>query len=312
MKNLTVKYLCSFTLIMMSCIGCVSESVEECPSYTTINYHYTLNTTGDNLLEEELDSIKVLIFDHQDTFFDYLYIDSPSPNTPTMITLPKGNYNLLTIGGEHLSYDIYDSLTGTVPVIGQSQLGDIKIALKVSSYSTPEFEPTALFLSPITPLSSEPLQVENIDIPLIKQIKEFELHVINAPEHYAILTLDHAVLNYDGSVDYSAPPVFYTEEGVVSGDTTSYYHILRRLYTTDTTSVITIEYPLSPTPPHRAPFTSTIIPLMESILANPNYKTQEDLDRESKFTVEVKYDPDGTIVEIVINGWVLRDVEPQT
>ncbi len=285
--------------------ACIKEDTTHCPSFNTVTHYYTLNSSGNNLVDEEVDSLKIFVFDKDSILYLYKEVPELDQQTKTELRLAEGGYTLLTIGGDHSSHTIYDTATMSIPKIGSTELTALKVKLKQADDSTPQNEPSDLFISSPTAIESRSLEEIHNNVPLIKHVKTVNLLVIGAPEHTATLAIKHSTVNYDGDPDKSAQNVIYQKDGEGVGDSVNYSYKTMRLYSGDTTAKITLDI----TPQTKANNGNLEMSLMDAIAQNPKYSTQEDIDRESEFNVQMKFEQESRVV-IAINDWIVNDIIP--
>lgn len=301
------------TLAVLVLLGssCIKEQRNDCPSLTTISHYFTLHNDGGNRIDEHVDSLKVLIFDSLGVFAYYAEEIDPAINSTSQFKLPASSYQVLTIGGDHSNFTILDAATMQSPAVGVTELKNIEVSVPQLEDFTHESEPSDLFLSEVTDFTATPASYSHCDVGLVKMVKNITLRVIGANTHTATITIPHSIIGYDGYPTALSGNVVYQEEGEIFGDTVLYTYKTLRLYLADSVATIALDFPAS-APQNgmqRVDNENTSIGLMSAIAENPDYGSQDDIDSEDNFDVEVDY-TSGVEVVVSINGWIVQNVTP--
>jgi hypothetical protein len=111
----------------------------------------------------------------------------------------------------------------------------------------------------------------------------------------------------DNGICEQALNVHYAQtHAISSGSTTLSVDLeVMRLFTGDDESVITV----SGLSRHGFEQDTIEIPIVETIMKNPDYNTQEDLDRENYYEFALDFDSEMNLT-VTINGWTVVNVIP--
>lgn len=306
-----MKRLIPLAVLVLLGSSCIKEQREDCPSLTSISHYFTLHNDGGDRIDEHVDSLKILIFDSVGVFAYYGEEIDPTINSSTQFKLPASSYQLLTIGGDHSNFTILDATTMLSPVVGVTELKNIEVCVPQLEDGTHQSEPSNLFLSNVTDFTALAASYSYCDVGLIKMVKSVTLRVIGANTHTATITIPHSIIGYDGYPTALSGNVVYQEEGEVSGDTVIYTYKTLRLYLADSVATISLDF-YADAPQngmHRVDNEDTSIGLMSAITDNPDYSSQDDIDSEDNFDVEVDY-TSGVEVVVSVNGWTVQNVTP--
>ncbi len=306
-----MKRLMTLAVLVLLGSSCIKEQRDDCPSLTSISHYFTLHNDGGDRIDEYVDSLKILIFDSMGFFAYYGEEIAPAINSSTQFKLPASSYQVLTIGGDHSNFTIVDGATMESPTVGVTELKNIEVSVPQLEDMTHESEPSDLFLSEVADFTATAASYSHCDVGLVKMVKNITLRVIGANTHTATVTIPHSIIGYDGYPTAQSGNVVYQEEGEIFGDTVLYTYKTLRLYLADSVATISLDFPTS-APQNgmqRVDNEDTSIGLMDAITDNPDYGSQDDIDSEDNFDVEVDY-TSGVEVVVSVNGWIVQNVTP--
>ncbi|MFI3288320.1 MAG: FimB/Mfa2 family fimbrial subunit [Rikenellaceae bacterium] len=310
MKNITPLILTA----IIFCSSCIKEDTSDCPSLTSISHHFVLNSSGENLIDSEVDSLKIFIFDSLDILSLYEEVLQPTSASKTYVRLSPQRYTIVTIAGDHSTYKLYDNSTLLSPQVGSTTLENLKVKILEEESASTAQRPSNLFMSSPMTFEAYALKENHVDVPLIQMTKTIKLRIIGATTHTTQIEIDHSTLNYDATADTTDNHALYIEEGLVIGDTVEYDYKVLRLFIDDETARINLDFTAAqsqsqPFGYFRTSSDSDSIDLMSTISDSPDYSTQDDLDKESQFDIDVDYSQ-GVGITVSINGWTVKNIWP--
>ncbi len=297
--------------------SCTREDTSNCPSYQTISHHYTLNLDGTDQLDTHMDSIKVLRFSDDDIYLGYFTIYNPVNDQQVEIEVDAPYITVLSVGGDHSGFQFLDGATGGGLTINQTLLQDIEVRLLHEDYVA--YPTTELFMSEPVRVNYSGLVAQNTKISMIQKTKTITVHLLGASStHNTSISMANAVLDYTGYPIEGSTPRVYTPTRTQGADTLSFEYDVVRLFASDTTGILSID-PLGAvaTAPAKLPATTdspqrtlnnvSTISVVETIMQNPSYQSQSDLDSEDNFEMVIEVDG-SVIVSIAINDWEIVNV----
>lgn len=307
--------------------GCIREDLSKCNPGVTVQFEYTLHNYEGDLFGSEVDGVTVYVFDENDTYFMSHTPEKYGENNSTTISL-KGNtkYTLVAWGGDMSSYTVGEKNAGGSVSAGlkkgETKLANFVVALKEASQGTAS-APTPLFYgrAVVTPQGSgEPVTTK---ISLVKDTSVIKFVITDVTEEstgaaltaeglYEIYCIgENTVLNSENNIADGAPRLKYdpsktaTEGKVYQAE----INMMRLLQGDDTLMAIVRDTETSASYLNRN--------LVELLQEKPSYKTQEGLDREDLFVIEMDIDRDypgggdGSIYVVIrVNGWVINPIKP--
>lgn len=93
------------SILVFAFSGCIQTDLTNCPSEVSIDFEYTHNTQGIDLLDKQVHSVSLLVFDHNDIF--RMRIDKAITPTDRIITfdLDQGVYRFVALGNLNEDYE---------------------------------------------------------------------------------------------------------------------------------------------------------------------------------------------------------------
>ena len=300
--------------------SCIKEKLSHCEPGVYITYYYNHNKQYTNLFENEVDRLEIFIFDNSNTFYKkYVFTDTRrlTNNHQINLPLPQGNWTIVTWGGYLTDYNITELTPGV------DKLDDLILTLKpdkIDSDTGIEINHSLiqLFHGEITKITTYEDKYTYAKIPLRKNISTINLKITGLdlitrrtkgllPEDFNIKTVlnnDRHII--DNSIAPNSKDVTYTCISQASQSVLNTSHNVMRLMVNDKSGNLIIGS-------NYLEDGGINIPLIESIMQNPNYKNQDDLDREDTydFTISLKPIPGNTNsikVTIIINSWEVINV----
>ncbi|MEG1612196.1 MAG: FimB/Mfa2 family fimbrial subunit [Alistipes sp.] len=302
-------------------MGCTREDLSKCKVNLQIQHTYTLNPEYKDLFAQEVHQLAVYAFDQNERFYDMKFIADASQlgvaNTMGF-ALPVGTYTLVTWAGEPTQYVLGEAPNGASTFAeglrrGVTTLSDFRLWISHDLADTITVtQPADLFHGTLRNVQITDMEeVNNVTIGLVKNTHIIRVSItgLDAPNAdtrtntatvYA--TGSNSFYRHDNNLDLSAGEIKYlphSEEQV--GD-----------YLISTLKVLRLM------PSHRLMLTTKNkntgqiycnFDLLPYIMQSPDYQTQDELDREKQFDVEIKIDANLHIY-IKINGWQFINVIP--
>ncbi len=320
----------SFLTFLM--ISCVKEPIGNCPSSSIyLSYYYTLNKESVNKFENEINHLMLYVFDSSGLYYDNYEVTDKAQLTndnSIKLDLPPALWKIVAVGGDLESFDISDGGQGKQVSIskaastlqrGVSTLSDFRLGLKVTD--DPNDADTLFSELSKTLYYGQYVEIESqrgVDVSrrvsVTNNVKNIvvkiggvsylssAVQVRGVEQDFKVSTsLSNSTLGYDNEVHSTSKQIRYVQPTVSQGDTVRCDMRVLRLHQTNASGVVTVESP-------HITGGGVTIPLVSTIMSNPQYKTQEDLDREDtfEFVVTVNSDFETTIS---VNGWVVVNIE---
>ncbi len=311
--------------------GCVSEKNGGCCPELLLSFAYNLNSDYTNLFETEVDQIVVYIFDSSGRYVgQFTDAGDHLTNDHVMrIHLPEGRYSAVVFGG-HLEGYTAGELDSELNTINEqmsseeSTIDDLHIQLDSymgddGYYYAENNNFSELYVGLDTTLVSE-IRNESIStIELIKNTNHVNVTIIGSESSLSqvesFITYAHGRYNHRNVADVQHGVMkFLPREKLESENTTTHSISIKRLMigssTRQSTPIEGDDYSPSITI-HNQNSDQPLLKqnLVDAILSTGAYSTQEDLDREDTYNLEVHVDRDIAIL-VSVNGWIVNEVIP--
>ncbi len=302
-------------------VGCVDEKTADCKSETGVVYSYTLNDQNADLYDSEVNSVTLYLFDKNGVYYDSKTVADPAlikNDTPIWLSLPKGRYWVVTWGGDPAWYQLGEiDQNNFVPGMrpGVTKLDDMRLWIRYYLDSVTHEpiaeEPVDLYFGAPVELVAESGQTNLVRVGLIRNTHWIRLavsEVRQVPEQSGspldiYLESRNVRYRFDDSIDPTTPVVKYLTAPHQYADytVTTSTKVMRlvegcpvMLFVDDKNTMQNV-------------LSLDLVPLIQSL---PAYATQEDLDREDLFNIELKLD-NQVVVAVTINGWRVVPVIPE-
>ncbi|MFI3299167.1 MAG: FimB/Mfa2 family fimbrial subunit [Rikenellaceae bacterium] len=295
-----LKYIALLALIM-SAGSCTQQDISECPAYATVTYYYTLNSSSTNTIENEIDSLSILIYNAEGLYQRTEKINEIAVEAKIPLSLPSGGAYLYSVAGDYSAHKIYDSSTGGGLIAGVSTLDDTKVEIVTSELNVPQTNATELFIGQSVYLPTTTLGVVHCDIGLVDHHKNIVVKLISATDQQVNLAIKNGTISHSLEQDTTMSHIIYTTDTQYIDDTLVHEHTTMRLHFEDSTALINLS-PLTRS-------TDSSVSLMEAITQSPDYQSQEDLDSENDYEIVLK-DTLDMLVLVSINDWEVVSVTP--
>ncbi|MFR9649417.1 MAG: FimB/Mfa2 family fimbrial subunit [Rikenellaceae bacterium] len=328
-----ILYSLIFITLLLS--GCVGEKSCGCHSELQLTFTYELNSQSVNLFETHIDKVTLFIFDGDDKYVGtYVEEGEHLINDYVMrIPLEEGSdYSVIAYGGDMVGYNSgeLNQELGELSelVVGQSDISNFYTELE-STLSDGEFlsadsEISHLYVGLAQGLVSTPSCGEVEVVELIKNTNDITVTVTGVDSYDS--ELDTYITSANGRHSYTndSDAAFgthkYTPTSSVSGDNSSEHSIRVMRLTTDSGEPLSVARWMTRSGDEGA--TTLVVStgddstqslysddLVELILSSPDYNSQEDLDREDSYSVEVAL-VNSVFVIISVNGWIVNEITP--
>ncbi|MDR2040000.1 MAG: FimB/Mfa2 family fimbrial subunit [Bacteroidales bacterium] len=300
--RLIVILLCSITLP-----GCIKEDLADCPVDQDISHYltfeYTKNTDFVDKFADAVATLDVFVFD-SDGILTGILSEEGTPlkngNYRMILDLPDGTYTFIIWGGSRKSYQISQATDHYRSMIGSARLDQLRLALNNNC----TFENTDdLFHGIAQNVFIHSEQSSHTHISLTKNT-----NIINA-KVYGISNLANAgnsmdvicsaangELNFDNSISNPESLIQYIPvQTETKGELKVGFKTLRLL--TGMKSAFTIRNTNS----NEEIFNHSLIELIKLL---PDIHTDEDLDRNDVYDVEIYFDTNLS-ASVTINGYLV-------
>ncbi len=305
------------------CCGCVSELL--------LSFSYELNSQAVNLFETHIDRVTIYLFDSDGLYYG-TYIDEGDHlvNDLVMsIALPEGDYSAVVYGGDmegYFSGELNEQTNQLEELkVGVSELSNFYTELDSTmgddEYLSANAEISHLYVGLAEGLHAQKRNDEVSIVELIKNTNDVTVSITGTSSFESTLSSHITSANGRHGYDNESHTEFgthkYTPHSSVEGDNSA-EHTIRVMRLTTSESAISYGRVVSRTDDDSTTLTisdsssgSTIYSedLVDLILSSPDYDSQEDLDREDSYSVEVAVV--GSVgFAISVNGWVVNIIYP--
>lgn len=323
----------AFFAALTTIVGCVKDSNSGCVSGIELCFEYVLNNEGVDLFGEEVEKISVYVFDGDGIYSD-VYTESGAPLAAPGYTMPlpldRGRYTLLAWGGtlaNHMIGKIEDGqdIFSAGLQKGVTRLEDFRIELDKATSGRAAPWPDYPVAANVPDLYYGMAEVEvrtgktmTEKISLTKNTSRIQLKIIELPGSSDPLPSDvsqipyeaygfgnNTMLNYENKIAPQAPTLTYIPSGfdVQTGPVYNIFLTAPRLVTGNP---VTLR--LWAEQEGRFIMNENLVSI---ILKSDEYNTQDDIDREDLFLIEVVVDRRaGLDVMVKINGWEIGTIDP--
>ena len=230
------------------------------------------------------------------------------------IDLPEGKWTFLCLGGKVGDYEIGIFKTGIPQQFssavspGITSLSDFRVKAYFEQKENLEYSFGELFFGR---LDSVEITADNGGtgvVDLMKNTNKIEVRVKGiADGSSARITSDNGRFNSENVTPADAGTIIYVPYYSASqaDDTRVFQFDVLRLYTDGHLFLKLLN-----------PDGTDVIPgftkdLINAIMSSPAYHTQEDLDREDTYLIELVLSKDGVIISLRVNGWETVSTTPE-
>ncbi len=322
MRRISIYILPALLLLLQ---GCLKEHTSGCESRLLLRFRYTLNEQYSNLFGKEIHKITVYVFDAQGKYAgSFTGQGSHLTNDYVMrIPLPEGRYSIIAYGGDFTAFR-------TVELNGQgynnlrkglTDISDFRTELKYESgeenYLYPATIPDDLYAGFITGAVASYNNEKVTEVELIKNTKNIIVRITGAapatltaantaamPFDVYITALNGRYLA-DNSIDLNHGTFKYTPQNTTVGENSMQVEL-------KTMRLILGQAPRLIVRNNETTEEIYNQNMIDQILQNPKYKTQQDIDREDEFVFEIGIQSQNNQVQITvsINGWKINSITP--
>lgn len=325
MKRVSIYALLALLLFLQSCLR---EHTSMCESWLLLRFRYTLNNQYANLFGAEVRKVTVYVFDAGGKYVGS-FSEQGSQLTDDYvmrIALPEGKYSVVAYGGDFTTFqtgevDGESSMLNNTLRKGETNITDFRMELSNISggenYLYPVAVPDDLYAGFVTEAVAMVGNDEVTEMELIKDTKNIVVRITNV-EPVALQPVSTAEMPFDvyvtalngryladNNIDLNHGTLKYTPVNTTTGTNSMEANLkIIRLMLGQTARLIV-----------RSNLTSAVVydeNMIDQILLNPKYKTQQDIDREDQFVFEIGVQTEGNDVRITIsiNGWEINTIIP--
>lgn len=331
-------------LVLASLGSCIKENTDDCWTGLRLHFSYTYNNQNQNLLAEQVGGIIVYIFDHETGILaDMVPVSASAIQRGWVdVDLPEGNYTAVAWGfsSETIGTSGYEGVQMTNPAahsftdvrIGTTTLDDFRMMLRTDLLTqgmegelTPHVEDFGdLFFAIVEDVTvsssgSGQASFDFIKNTSILKVKVSGIDVLtrapdpNQPLHIFVVGRNERY-GYDDSIDGRSREVHY-ESPFATPYTSMTMEANFRLQRLEINNYSEHQEWLYI---RRTETDTDMIPrldVLQTILSardgggNPIWVTQEDIDREDEFTIELSVKTDLS-VKVTVNGYEIEDLIP--
>lgn len=293
--------------------GCVFEDLPSCTQAARLHFTYTLNPSDSDLFGTSVSHINVYIFDKNGV---YIRTESDQGEHLTNgygmnINLPAGEYTLLGIGYKELFFETgrvnIKQKNGFQPglIAGETTLTDFRIK---SKYDENEFFPyniESLLKGNLKSIRIIEGQSGNFTMPLIQNKNRINIRLRGLPdaEYQPVLQANNGRYDFENRIPADAQDKIYTPKWNAQQD--FYFFDVLRLVENQNMRLMLIDQKGNWVQEFEAP------DLISEIMKSPDYNTQQDLDKELLFNIDLQFGSTG-VIGITINGWENVPVKPES
>lgn len=300
--------------------SCTKEDLSSCNTEVHLKLSYLLNNQQTNLFGDGVNEITVFVFDANGHYYSTFSDKGKHLTNDYVMTLPLpvGKYSLLVWGGDMSSYQVVE-MTDEINDVsraltpGQTTLEQFRLLLNEKENR----DALKLYYGKTIEVESKRANDTIYPIEFIKNSNTIRVNFTgldNLSQSAQSRTgqtsmFDVTITAHNGRYDY--------ENNIPSAAKTVLY---RPHIATDTIGELTYDSNMLRLMVGREPMLRVVnretgveicnFNLVEAIMRDPKYTTQEDLDREDFFPFEFSFNPDLS-VSISINGWSIIDVIPE-
>lgn len=322
MKCISANIIVLIVLFFMQ--SCIRDDDSDCkPSALRLRFRYTLNNQHSDLFDLEVHRVSVYVFDANGKYIG-TYSESGDKlanNYSMIIPLPEGSYQVVTFCDNLNTFTAGWIDSGTNSFNYQLQpeittITDFRLMLNstegTDEYLIPQSFPGDLYAGYVVSALATNDASDNTVVDLMKNTKNIKVRIsytnivtrsVTIPDIY--ITATNGRYKNDNSIDTSDRVLKYTPHNTSVTDNTveSILRTMRLVTGHDPTLVIknsvTSEYIVNRN-------------LTELILLNPQYTSQEDIDREDTFLfdINVNQSDNNIVISVSINGWKINVITP--
>lgn len=313
MTNNLFRNLFILLFIIFFLPGCIYEDMQSCIKKSDLRFFYTMNPENKDLLGETVSRIDVYIFDK-----DSVYIgkktsagDPDNNQFPISLDLPDGIYNFLSVGYQdsYFMIGVFDPLKTNMQfdeglIAGKSTLKDFRLK---ATYNQNLFFPIRIGNLLRGNLIRQELPAKenaslNVSMIQFKNQLNITIKGLDYPGYHPILYANNGRYDFENNIPSDARNRIY-EAGLLKSVDLYQFEVLRLIEHQK------IEFMLVDANGNKMPGISPVN-LIELIQKSPSYATQEELDREHSYNIELNYHQ-SVIVGITVNGWETVQVKPE-
>lgn len=300
-------FLTMMALLLLASGACTREDWSDCDPLLRIAFSFTRNPSGTEKFQDELTRLDVLIFDSEGRFVKSISDERAGgfPKDYVMNTeLPaEGDYTVVAVGnmsGEFQLGRFTDYSQELAAMVSGNRISDLRLMHKQAG-AICGGRINDIFIGSAGVYGLRADVTGRCVVPLTKNTNRLEItvsglqHMTRAayPTIETELRGRNASYRYDNSLDDAAPEIMYAP-------------FSRTLDGTDLRLDFSV---LRLTAAGSLPFTilnNSVgigdFDLITEILKCPDYDTDEDLDREDTFKIDITFDTAGEVT-IEVNGW---------
>lgn len=318
LKRIIIAFIVVASTLISSC---TKEDLSACNPGVRLQFSYLLNTQGTNLFGDEVNQVTVFAFDASGRYYA-TFSDGGNHLTNDYvmtIPLPTGEYTLICWGGDMTAYhsvammdennDVSKALT-----TGETTLEQFRLLVKQQENK----EALRLYYGSIRNVESKSgNNPSTYPIELTKNSSTIRVHITglnNLPQTVqskadqtsqfdVTITATNGRYNYENNIPSDAKTVLYKPHTIIENtDELTYDCNMLRL--------MIDRQPMLRVVNKQTGKEVCNFNIVETIMRDPQYVTQQDIDRSDFFPFEFRIHTDLT-VSITINGWSILDIIPE-
>lgn len=333
------------SVMMLALASCVSEDESMCRAGVYLHFSYTLNRHNADLFGDEVNELVILVFDDRGLLHDYYLVDQPErlgDDNSIYLPLPRGEWDVIAWGSEQKGFGWKYYGMGTVNPEneespynygiekGKTHIDEVRLWIKNHTDGGNGHRLVSEGLSKLYFGRLEKLKVRAVEgdfptqeVSMIEDTNTLRVVLKGAPftmpsrapiESFNVTAdMRNGRYTLENLVGQYAMPVLYRNgQWQDHGISAQYDMTVLRQFIDDRSSELIISGPYF----RQIGFKGgeLRIPIVPTILENPNYRSQQDLDREDLYVFTITFYPvDGSgrvEVSVNINGWNIVTVNP--
>lgn len=295
------------SLIVLTSIflwACTKENLSDC-GRLNIQFRYDKNTEGIDKFPSEIDKINLYVFDANGIFIGE-YTDEGShldANYKMFLPLKPGIYHIIVWG------NLRDDFEVKPLQVGVSTFEDAKLRIKRETDDNISKTIEPLFHGALYQLNVNPLGNQTHIVSMIKNTNTIRVKFLNfppeenpsteKPSYTCRITDTNGTYKFDNSLANNHLLQYIPR--IYSQDTLTYEFTTVRLFQESPARII-VEKRIGGIVVEEVINQS----LIGILLKHPYIQTQDDLDIQDMYNLEVKF---GTSIIISVNDWVIVDIE---
>lgn len=301
-------------LFVTACFsGCIFEYPQPCEEVSNMRFFYLMNPENKDLFGESVNQVDVYIFDENG-----VYIDKKSDKGPHIqnnynmpMNLPDGVYTFVVVGSKKSFFDIgvFDPNAASTKfdqglITGKSTLENFRLKTTYTHNILFPLEIESLLRGNLIRRTINKNEQSILDVFMIQYRNNIRITIkgLDLTGYTPILYANNGRYDYENNIPADAQDKIYDAK-VIKQNHEFQFDVLR-LVERSTMQLMLVDQQQQMMPGFKP------INLIKEIQKSPSYPTQEALDKEHFFDIELDFSKE-TQVAITINGWEIINTDPE-